>query len=223
MLKGYSPLKPYTSPSRGKDLFTSTPLPFYTKQSTLIYLIMDYFRSENFTKTLIALEQETSLSLFSYNQELTFIRKLIIDGQWKEAEEFLTPLKQNTNFNYKQALYELRKQKFLEEVENEPENNNEVDNLVKQLKDLQTLTEPEEFSQLLSNLSTSPNPNEWNVSSGRLKCFQKIRTLLNIVYPIQPQEVKTFDCIIHKLLQRILIYVNNRIKNINNYVDLYGM
>ena len=238
MIKDYSPLNPYISPPKGKELPTYSTMPFQLKQSEIIYLIMDYLRNENFDKTLIALEQETSLSLFTYNQELTFLRKLIIDGQWKEVEEFLTPLKQNSNFNYKLAVFEIRKQKFLEEVETEPENNNEVDNLVKQLKELQKLCDPDEFTKLLSNLSTSPSITDqedykyWNVISGRLKCFEKLRKLLEIIYPIKMKEVKTFDGAFPKLFQRILSNVhsvsgnfinNNYTSNNNNYIDLYAM
>lgn len=181
----------------------------HLKKSEIILFIMDYLKNEHLDKTLISLEQETSLSLFNYNPEVTFLRKLIIDGQWKEVEEFFQPLSKNHNFPYKTALYEIRKQKFLEDVETEPENNNEVDNLVKQLKEIQKLCPPEEFNKLLSCLSTTPSITDqeeyknWNSISGRLACFEKVRKLLDIIYPIKEDEyvndnkllIKVIECI----------------------------
>ena len=69
--------------------------PYHIKKSDIILLIMNFLKSENLNKTLISLEQETNISLFSYNQELLFLRKLILEGQWQESEDFLNPLKQN--------------------------------------------------------------------------------------------------------------------------------
>ena len=70
-------------------------------------------------KTLVSLEEETGLNLFNYNREIMFFRQLILDGQWKDAEEFLTPLKEHSKFEYNSSLYQIRKQKFLEHVEQE--------------------------------------------------------------------------------------------------------
>ena len=184
------------------------------KESDVILFIMDYLKNKHLDKTLISLEQETALSLYHYNKELTFLRKLIIDGQWKEVEEFLQPLSQNPNFNFKSALYEIRKQKFLEEVETEPENNNEVDNLVKQLKEIQKLCSANEFNKLLQCLSTTPSITDqeeyknWNSISGRLNCFEKVRKLLEIIYPITDNEYNNENNQLHKVIESIF-YLSN--------------
>jgi hypothetical protein len=89
------------------------------KKSELVLLIMDYLRSENFNKTLVTFESETGLTLNNYNKELSFLRQLILDGQWSDAEEFLKPLKDHQNFEYNSSIFEIRKQKFLELVEQE--------------------------------------------------------------------------------------------------------
>ena len=184
------------------------------KESDVILFIMDYLKNKHLDKTLISLEQETALSLYHYNKELTFLRKLIIDGQWKEVEEFLQPLSQNPNFNFKSALYEIRKQKFLEEVETEPENNNEVDNLVKQLKEIQKLCSANEFNKLLQCLSTTPSITDqeeyknWNSISGRLNCFEKVRKLLEIIYPITDNEYNNENNQLQKVIESIF-YLSN--------------
>ena len=70
-------------------------------------------------KTLISLEKESGMSIFYYNRELSFLRQLIIDGQWDDAEEFLKPLKEHPNFEYNSSIFEIRKQKFMEAIEND--------------------------------------------------------------------------------------------------------
>ena len=68
-------------------------------------------------KTLVSLENETGVNLFEYNREITFLRQLILDGHWSDAEEFLKPLKEHPKFEYNNSIFEIRKQKFLEAVE----------------------------------------------------------------------------------------------------------
>lgn len=101
------------------------------KKSEIILMIMvnkyfilinykkDFLKSENLDKTLVSLEEETGTNLFNYNREIMFFRQLILDGQWKDAEEFLKPLKEHSNFEYNSSIFEIRKQKFLEHVEQE--------------------------------------------------------------------------------------------------------
>lgn len=68
-------------------------------------------------KTLISLETESGINLFNYNRELSFLRQLILDGNWLDAEEFIKPLKEHTHFEYNDSLFEIRKQSFFETVE----------------------------------------------------------------------------------------------------------
>jgi hypothetical protein len=52
-----------------------------------------------------------------YNREISFLRQLILDGHWNDAEEFIKPLKEHPKFEYSNCIFEIRKQKFLEMVE----------------------------------------------------------------------------------------------------------
>ena len=76
----------------------------YSKHD-MVLMILDYLYNNNLIDSLITLENETNISLFSYNKEISFLRKLIIDGIWDEAINFLSPLKENKNFNYQLAIY----------------------------------------------------------------------------------------------------------------------
>jgi len=70
-------------------------------------------------KALVSLEEESGVYLFNYNREIMFFRQLILEGQWKDAEEFLMPLKEHSKFEYNTSIFHIRKQKFLEHVEQE--------------------------------------------------------------------------------------------------------
>lgn len=89
------------------------------KKSEILLFLMDYLKSENLDKTLATLENETGYNLYNYNKEISFLRQLILDGQWTDAEEFLKPLREHPKFEYNPAIFEIRKQKFLEIVEQE--------------------------------------------------------------------------------------------------------
>ena len=170
---------------------------YFLKKSEIILFIMDFLRSEKLFRSLITLEQETNLSLFSYNQEILFFRKLILEGNFQEAEQLLQPLQKNINFNYKAALYEIKKEKFLEAVETVPDpnnNNSEVENLVKELKEIHKLCDKNEFQKLLKCLSNTPSITDqeeyknWNPISGRLNCFERVRKFLEVIYPKKQNE-----------------------------------
>ena len=170
---------------------------YFLKKSEIILFIMDFLRSEKLFRSLITLEQETNLSLFSYNQEILFFRKLILEGNFQEAEQLLQPLQKNINFNYKAALYEIKKEKFLEAVETVPDpnnNNSEVENLVRELKEIHKLCDKNEFQKLLKCLSNTPSITDqeeyknWNPISGRLNCFERVRKFLEVIYPKKQNE-----------------------------------
>lgn len=40
---------------------------------------------------MLALEEETGLNLFRYGKEISFLRALILEGQWNDVENFLKP------------------------------------------------------------------------------------------------------------------------------------
>ena len=171
------------------------------KKSDIILLIMDFLHNEHLDKALISLEEETNLSLFNYPKELLVLRNLILEGNWSESEEILNSINQNNmqNFPLHKAIFELKKQQFLEAVESEPNqssNGGDVETLVGQLKVLQTLCEPEEFKKILQSLSQTPSITDqeeyknWSPITGRLLCFDKIRNYLQFIYPIKNNETK---------------------------------
>ena len=190
------------------------------KKSDIILFIMDFLYNEHLDKALISLEQETNISLFNYSKELLVLRNLILEGNWNESEEIINSINQNNinNFPYRKAIFELKKQQFLEAVESEPNQNSnggDVENLVAQLKYLQTLCPPDEFKKILQCLSQTPSITDqeeyknWSPITGRLMCFDKIRNYLNFIYPIKGNEIKIENNLMTNVLKAVYFLSTN--------------
>ena len=160
----------------------------------ILMLIMDYLYTTDLIDSLITIEKETKQSIFSYNKELLFLRKLIIEGNWGEAENFLYPLKTNSLFNFSSAIYSLKLQKFFEATEADSINYNQKE-IELQLKDIRNYSTEEEFKELLNLLNKNsireePKYKNWTINRGRLKTFEKIRKLLEVIYPVNKEKEK---------------------------------
>lgn len=58
-------------------------------QRDVVLLLLDYLQQQGLVGSMLALEQETNLSLFKYSQEIQFLRQLILDGNWAQVENLL--------------------------------------------------------------------------------------------------------------------------------------
>ena len=63
------------------------------------------------------------------------------------------------------------------------------------LKDLQNKCSPKEFKELcfcltLNSITDHPDYKTWTALSGRLKCFEKLRNNLNLIYPHTKEELR---------------------------------
>ena len=201
------------------------------KKSDIILFIMDFLYNEHLDKALISLEQETNISLFNYPKELLVLRNLILEGNWAESEEIINSINQNNinNFPYRKAIFELKKQQFLEAVESEPNqssNGGDVENLVAQLKFLQTLCPPDEFKKILQCLSQTPSITDqeeyknWSPITGRLMCFDKIRNYLKFIYPIKINESYREISNLNDVLKGFIIEVDKDIKENNLMMNI---
>ena len=190
------------------------------KKSDIILFIMDFLHNEHLDKALISLEEETNISLFNYPKEILVLRNVILEGNWSGAEEILNSINQNNmqSFPIRKAIFEIKKQQFLEAVESEPNqssNGGDVETLVGQLKVLQTLCEPEEFKKILQCLSQTPSITDqeeyknWSPITGRLLCFDKIRNYLQIKYPINNNEMKIESNLMINVLKAVYFLSTN--------------
>ena len=56
---------------------------------------MDYLREHNMVESLTTLEKEAQMSLFKYSKEVQFLKDLILDGQWNDADGFIKTIFEN--------------------------------------------------------------------------------------------------------------------------------
>ena len=194
----------------------------------LILLIMDFLYSSDLIDSLITIEKETKLSIFSYNKELSFLRKLIIEGNWEEAENFLLPLKVNDNFEYSKAISLLKMQKIYETIETRSVDLDQ-EKIIEQLKDIKNYLTEEEFRNLLGLLNKNTikeisKLSNWTVNRGRLKTFDNIKELFWIIY----SKGKNDERIIKNNLLKNLLYKifgnqnfnkNELIEKVNSFIN----
>ena len=172
-----------------------------------VILLMEFLYSSDLIDTLISIEKETKLSIFSYNKELSFLRKLIIEGNWEESENFLLPLKTNEKFEYNKAVSYLKLQKIYETIETHSAKLDQ-ENIIMQLKEIQNYLTEEEFRDLLDLLNKNsikdiPKYSNWSINRGRLKTFLNIKTLFEILYTQNKEEKIIKNNLLVNLLQKI--------------------
>ena len=121
---------------------------YQIKKEDIILLIMDFLKNEGYDRTYVSLEEESGINLYNYDENLGILRGFILDGDWEEAEKSLEIFKNKKNFPYKNLIFEIRKEKLIEEVEAQQKDGT-FDNLAKELKDLQDLGCNKEFNNLM--------------------------------------------------------------------------
>ena len=198
----------------------------YFKNDTIL-LIMDFLYSQDLIDSLMVMEKETKLSIFEYNKELSFIRKLIIEGNWEESENFLLPLKSNSNFQYNSAIKLIKLQQIYETIDTRFDNLNQEE-IIKQLKEIKDFLKEEEFKDLLNLLNKNsikdiPKFNNWTVNRGRLKTFEQIKELFRVVYSNEKEDKIMKNNLLVNLLIKIdgrgNISKNKLIEKINSFIN----
>ena len=193
----------------------------------MVLMILDYLYNNNLIDSLITLENETNISLFSYNKEISFLRKLIIDGIWDEVINFLSPLKENKNFNFQLVNYYIRFQEFFEASENN--DNISKETLESKLLNLKKACNKEQFNEVVNifqknSIKEIEKYKNWSVFTGRYNTFKKIRELMNQIYPINEENEKKLEKdLLKKCMEKISGSENynkgNIINPINDFIN----
>eukprot|EP00960_Hanusia_phi_P064401 765784-Hanusia_phi.AAC.2 len=158
-------------------------------------LVMGYLEDKGWLSAMTAMEEESGFQMEDFGKELNFLRKLILRGEWKNAEDFIKPLQSSVKEDYARVLFAVRKQQFLElldDVESRPE----LPELVKVLKALEELCSRSEFKELcffltLSDIREHGDYRSWTVSRGRYETFQSMLKVLHPLYGSLPDSDKT--------------------------------
>ena len=185
------------------------------EKNDLLLIIMDYLYSEGLYQSYISLEDESKINLFKYEEKLEILRKCILDGDWEEAEKFLSKLKTIENFPYTKLLFEIKKEKLIEEVESQ-QNDYSTNVLAQELRDIQSLGLENDFNDLINFLKDNEKE-EKNIINRRLNIFNSIRKNLVFLYPTK-NEIIVAPGKLKKMISKFIEFLlenNNNINNIN--------
>ena len=174
------------------------------------------------------MEEESNVNLYNYDAQIDLLRKLILDGEWEEVEKFFNGIKQLNNFPYNNLIFEIKKEKLIEEIELQ-QNQTEVEGLAQELKEIQGLGLEKEFNELINYLKMNNEEEQnqkTNIISRRLNTFNVIRKHLISFFPLNKNEILIrpgkLNIIFSKLIEKYLnddntIYSKtNKILSIND-------
>ena len=140
-------------------------------------------KEQNLCKSLIALEEETGLSLYRYSKELGFLRQLILEGLWDDVENFLELSQiRDKQPDYGQLLFQIGKQRYLELLAGQQLDDQNY--LLAVLKNLEQLCQSKEqynglcYLLTLKSLQEHPDYQGWTVQRGRMDCFEAVKSMM---------------------------------------------
>ncbi|KAK3264919.1 hypothetical protein CYMTET_26369 [Cymbomonas tetramitiformis] len=156
-------------------------------KNDFIALMLGFLEENGYAKSMKALEEESGLRQHRFGKEMTFLRELILAGDFPAAETFIEPLKARSSEDYTTVLYALRKQYVLESFGAEGDSVS-VDDIVGKLQKLDELCSEEEMNDLcycmtLPTVQEHPSYTTWTVHRGRLECFHLVYSKLCCLYP----------------------------------------
>ncbi|XP_025888356.1 topless-related protein 1-like isoform X19 [Solanum lycopersicum] len=149
----------------------------------LIFLILQFCKEENFTKTARMLGQESELFF-----DMGHIEALVLGGKWDEIENYLSGFTGVTESRYsKKMFFEIRKQKFLEALDRQ-DRKTALEIL---MKDLQVFAETNkelyaEMTQLLTFDNFREHPS-LALYGDTLTARNRIMKILRVVIETNPQ------------------------------------
>lgn len=156
-----------------------------------VKVILKKLESMKYFSSLYELEKESKVKLRSYGKEIDFFYEIIMEGRYEDIETFITPLITRNQASYNKVAFAVRKQEFLEKLENSSDP--QLDDLVLLLKEIEKVGTQGEFNSLcgvlsLNKLTDNAEYADWTIASGRRGCFQECLKSLSEIYPISKIE-----------------------------------
>ena len=149
--------------------------------------LLKTLESMKFFSSFYELEKESGIKLRSFGKEIDFFYEIVMEGRYEDIETFITPLLNRNQTSYNNIAFMIRKQEFLEKLENSTDP--QLDELVVVLKEIEKTCPSEDFSNFCSVLSLNKVTEhadyvDWTVASGRRNCFNDCLKALAEIYPI---------------------------------------
>lgn len=162
------------------------------REQDAIRLIIEFLDRRDLSISQLALERESGIYNCDFSDDLIFLRQLILDGQWSDVLQFVSPLQSLESFNWKQFKYIIYKHKYVELLCIRSEacgaTGETVEVGVHDIIECLTILEDccverDEYNRLsslltLTNLADDEQLKKWNPNSWRLKCFNDVRSLV---------------------------------------------
>jgi hypothetical protein len=153
-----------------------------------------------------------------FSDDMLFLRQLVLDGQWDDVFQFISPLEPIESFQTNQVHYLINKFKYIEllciRAEVGPFQNAEVavKEIVNCLSELEKYCPcKEDYNQFcllltLQNLDQHPDYKNWNPSNSRVHCFNQLCPYLESFLPVvrKPGQVALKTARNDRLVQLII-------------------
>eukprot|EP01041_Mallomonas_annulata_P010053 gene10053-20944_t len=183
---------------------------FESPKSLVLELIIGFLKDIGLKDTVCVMTLESGIGQFPLNTEMNYLQKLTLQGRWTDVLNYIEPFR-NTVHDFNRVEFLVRRQYFFELLacktgdvltlrrgspslskhpEGEGEGDIDMKAIIDILKSMEPLCTADEFSSICSCLGLRSLKDSkvsaiahWDVSGGRLECFDAVFRMLRDVIP----------------------------------------
>ena len=119
----------------------------HLEESSVLQIILGYLEERGYISSMRCLEKETGISNSPSDDDLSYVRELVLDGRFEDVLRFLQPIIQSSSI-----IFQLKRQQFLERLQQGDSSTTSLSSavvgIVQELRDLKSLCDKEEFNNL---------------------------------------------------------------------------
>ena len=158
--------------------------PVAVQEKELLELVRGFLEEQGLVEAMRLVETASGVRP-NFSQEVSFLRELVLSGQWESVHQYLTPLK--TAAGYSSCCFLVCKQQFLELLVNHEEaslqeKEGRLNTVLNEMQ--QVCPSRDDFSSLLFLLTlpllhSHPDYKHWTVMGARLALFHSLADFLH--------------------------------------------
>ena len=119
----------------------------HLEESSVLQIVLGYLEERGYISSMRCLEKETGISNSPSDDDLSYVRELVLDGRFEDVLRFLQPIIQSSSI-----IFQLKRQQFLERLSQGDSSTTSLSSavvgIVQELRDLKSLCDKEEFNNL---------------------------------------------------------------------------
>ena len=119
----------------------------HLEESSVLQIVLGYLEERGYISSMRCLEKETGISNSPSDDDLSYVRELVLDGRFEDVLRFLEPIIQSSSI-----IFQLKRQQFLERLSQGDSSTTSLSSavvgIVQELRDLKSLCDKEEFNNL---------------------------------------------------------------------------